>query len=109
MRGVAVAIALRTIDDATVSATGAGRYPALRGGTVALTISGAGSVRWTARGAVWLPGVRVDGTMALDDPRGTRLTVRGQGLRATFIIDRRTRKVRGTVDGKPFAGRLASI
>jgi hypothetical protein len=58
---------------------------------------------------MWLPGVRVDGTLALDDPTGTRLTVRGLGLRASFVVDRRTRAVRGTVDGRPFAGRLARI
>ncbi len=104
-----MAIALRTIDDAAGSATGFGRYPALRGGTVALTVTRASQVRWVARRAVWVPGVRVDGTLALDDPAGTRLTVRGHGLRASFVVDRRTRTVRGTVDGKPFAGRLASI
>jgi hypothetical protein len=107
--GIAVAIALRTIDDATGSATGVGRYPALRGGTVALTVARTGQVRWVARRAMWLPGVRVDGTLALDDPAGRRLTVSGLGLRASFVIDRRTRAVRGTVDGRPFAGRLARI
>ena len=106
--GVAVAIGLRTIDDAALSAPGAGSYPAFRGGTVTLGMVH-GNVRWVARGATWLPGVRVDGTLALDEPSGTRLTVRGQGLRASFVIDRRTRKVRGTVDGRPFAGRLSSI
>jgi hypothetical protein len=85
-----------------------GPFPALRGGSVALRIRGSQS-RWVARGAVWLPGVRVDGTLALGDAGGTRLTVRGLGLRASFTIDPRTRTVRGTVDGKRFAGRLARL
>ena len=63
-----------------------------------------GGLAMRAKGAQLLPGVRVDGTRA-PWAGGTRLRVRGQGLSATFTIDP-ARRVRGTVDGKPFSGRL---
>ena len=102
--GVAVAIALRTFEDTIVLADVYGSNGALRGGTVSYLIRPGGGIAMRAKGAQLLPGVRVDGTRA-PEAGGTRLRVRGQGLSATFTIDR-ARRVRGTVDGKPFSGRL---
>jgi hypothetical protein len=109
--GLAVSVALATLLDTQVDLfiTQAGPNAAvggLRGGALRIRVQRARSVLTLSR-LVFVPGVRVDGTIVEQSgaPSVTRLTVRGQGLVARFRIGGAGR-VRGVVGGRPFSGRL---
>ena len=102
-----MAVALATLLDVESDLDGSRRMVGgLRGGTLRERV-GASGRSYTARGLILVPGVRVDGIVRepLRGPVVTTLRVRGRGLEAQFRIEACSR-VTGTVDGRPFRGRL---
>jgi hypothetical protein len=94
--GLALAVALATLEDAQGHADERGRVGGLHGGSVAFSRDGT-SVR--LRAARYVPGVAVSGTLTA---RSWRFAVRGRGLVARLTVEPEG-AVHGVADGRPFA------
>jgi pimeloyl-ACP methyl ester carboxylesterase len=101
--GLALAVFLKTYEDAVVGDHGDGAFSGNAGGLRGGSMTTGRVVR--LRRLVYVPGVAVTGTIDfVGGAMRARVRVRGRGLDARFgIVGER---VEGVVDGRPFAGRV---